>query len=122
MATSPYMAPLVESGSAVALAVAHPTRLPLFPDVPTLLERGVTSMPNGSWAGLFVPAGSSDENVALIFEAVKYAMDDPSVIQQINELGMEIDLNDSPKAFTAYITSESVRLKHAADKYQLKLN
>ena len=120
--TSPYVAPLVENRSAVALTVAHPTRIPLLPDVPTMLERGVTSVPHGSWAGLFVPAGTSDEHLAQVFEAVQHAMDDPFVIRQINELGMEISLSDSPEAFAAYIESESVRLKLAAEKYRIEMD
>lgn len=120
--TSPYVAPLVENRSAVALAVAHPTRIPLFPDVPTMLESGVTSVPHGSWAGLFVPAGTSDEHVGRIFEAVQFAMDDPAVVQQINQLGMEVSLNDSPEAFAAYIESESARLRRAAEDYQIEVD
>lgn len=120
--TSPYVAPLVESRSAVALAVAHPTRIPLLPGVPTLLESGVTSVPHGSWAGLFVPAGTSDEHVAQVFEAVQYAMNDPLIVQQINELGMEVSLSDSPEAFATYIESESVRLRRAAEKYRIEMD
>ncbi len=121
VATSPYMTPLIESGSAVALAVIHPTRMPLFPDVPTLLELGVTTMSTGSWAGIFAPAGTSAQDLKQIFEAVKFAMDDPSVIQQINDLGMEVGINESPAAFSAYIQAETDRLQTAVDKYQFKV-
>ena len=122
VATSPYMAPLVESGSAVALAVIHPTRMPLFPEVPTLLELGVTTMSTGSWAGMFAPAGTSDEDLNQVFQAVKFAMDDPAVVQQINDLGMEVGLNESPAAFSAYIHTETDRLQTAVDKYQFKVD
>ena len=39
--TSPYVAPLVDSDSATALVVVHPSRIPLLPSVPTMLERGI---------------------------------------------------------------------------------
>ena len=115
--TSPYAAPLIENGSAVPLLVAHPTRIPLFPDVPTTVERGVSSVPHGSWAGLFTPAGTSDEQVAHIFAAVQHAMSDPAVAAQINDLGMEISLSESPQAFSSYIQTEGARLKATAEKY-----
>ncbi len=115
--TSPYVAPLIENGSVVPLLVAHPTRIPLLPDVPTTVERGVTSVPHGSWAGLFTPAGTSDEQVAHIFAAVQHAMSDPAVVAQINDLGMEISLSESPQAFSAYIQAEGARLKATAEQF-----
>lgn len=117
--TSPYTLPMIEEGSAVPLAVIHPTRLPLYPEVPTLLEMGVTTMPNGSWAGLFVPAGTSDEDVEEVFNALRYATSDASVVKQINDLGMEVDLSDSPEEFVEYLISETARLKIAVDTYQV---
>ena len=67
-------------GSAIALVVAPSSRIPLLPRVPTMLERGITSVPHGSWAGLFVPAGASDHDLAEVFAAVDFAMADPSVV------------------------------------------
>ena len=58
--TSPYVSPLIESGAAVPLVVAHPQRIPLLPDVPTMLERGIDGMPSGSWGGLLAPAGAAE--------------------------------------------------------------
>ena len=120
--TSPYVTPLVEDGSAIPLAVAHPTRMPLYPSVPTLLERGVTSIPHGSWAGLFVPVGTSDEHTARILEAARFAMSDPEVIAQINALGMDVSLNETPAEFVAFIEAENVRLKQAADRYSIVID
>ena len=113
---------MIEDGSAVPLVVIHPTRLPLYPELPTLLEKGVTTMPNGSWAGLFVPAGTSDEDVNEVFSALKYALEDPAIVKQINDLGMEVDLNESPEEFVEYLKSETARLKIAVDKYQVTTN
>ncbi len=117
--TSPYTIPMIGEGSATPLVVIHPTRLPLYPGVPTLLEKGVTTMPNGSWAGLFVPAGTSDEDVEEVFQAFRHAASDPATVKRINDLGMEVDLNESPADFVEYLQSETVRLKIAVDKYQV---
>jgi tripartite-type tricarboxylate transporter receptor subunit TctC len=120
--TSPYVTPLIDNGSVIPLAVAHPTRMPLYPNVPTLIERGITSIPHGSWAGLFVPASTSDNNVAQIFAAVKNAMDEPVVKAQINALGMEISLNETPAEFVTDIEAEMDRLKQAAERYGITLD
>jgi len=119
--TSPYVVPLVDSGSAIALVVAHSSRIPLLPDVPTMLERGITSVPHGSWAGLFVPAGTSDHDLAQVFAAVEFAMADPAVVAQISELGMEISLSESPQAYAEYLEAEGIRLRNAVEKYQIEL-
>ena len=117
--TSRYTVPMVEEGAAIPVAVIHPTRVPLYPEVPTLLEKGVTTMPNGSWAGIFVPAGTSDEDAQEVYDAIKHAVSDEAVVAQINSLGMEVVLSDSPDDFTQYLLSESSRLKIAVDKYQI---
>ena len=120
--TSPYVTPMIDDGSVAPLAVAHPTRMPLYPDVPTLLERGVTSIPHGSWSGLFVPADTPENTVAQIFAAAQTAMGDATVIKQINATGMEISLNTSPDQFVADIEADMARLKQAANKYEITLD
>ena len=120
--TSPYVVPLLESGAAKALTVIHRERTPIAPDVPTLLEQGIVTMPYGSWSAIFVPAGTSDEDANLVFEAIKFAVADPAVEKQINDLGMEVDLNESPEEFISFLKSEAERLSIAVDKYGLRNN
>ena len=119
--TSPYVSPLIQSGAAVPLVIAHPTRIPLLPGVPTMLESGVSGMPSGSWGALFAPAGSSDAFVDEIFAAAQHAMKDPEVIAAINELGMEVWPSESPAEFVAFIESEMERLGEAADRYGMQV-
>jgi len=120
--TSPYVVPLLESGAAKALTVIHRERTPIAPDAPTLLEQGITTMPYGSWSAIFVPAGTSDEDANLVFEAIKFAVSDPAVEKQINDLGMEVDLNESPEEFISFLKSEAERLSIAVDKYGLRVD
>jgi len=120
--TSPYVSPLIQSGAAVPLVIAHPTRIPLLPGIPTMLERGITGMPSGSWGGLFAPAGSSDAFVAQIFEAANYAMQDPAVMEAINDLGMEVWPSESPEAFSEFIGAEMTRLGQAAEQFGMDVD
>ncbi|MGI9257318.1 MAG: Bug family tripartite tricarboxylate transporter substrate binding protein [Gammaproteobacteria bacterium] len=120
--TSPYVGPVVEDGSTVPLAVAHPTRMHSYPDAPTLLERGVDSVPHGSWAGAFVPLGTSDDAIERIVAAIRFAMDDTRVIAEINALGMDIMLDDSPAEFAEFIRAEQARLNDAADLYGITMD
>ena len=119
--TSPYVSPLIRSGAAVPLVVVHPERIPLLPDVPTMLERGIDGMPSGSWGGFFAPAGSSDEFVRQIFEAARFAMSDPGVIGAIASHGMEVWPSESPEEFEQFIRDEMTRLGDAAERYGMQV-
>lgn len=120
--TSPYVSPLIASGAAVPLLVVHPERIPLLPDVPTMLERGISGMPSGSWGGFFAPAGTSDEFVRQVFEAARFAMSDPEVMQAINAHGMEVWPSESPEEFEQFIRDEMTRLGDAAERYGMQVD
>lgn len=51
----------VDSGDIKVLGVARTDRVASHPDLPTLIEGGVPNVAAGQWAGLFAPAGVSDE-------------------------------------------------------------
>jgi tripartite-type tricarboxylate transporter receptor subunit TctC len=119
MTTAPYVAPLVEAGAVVPLAVANETRLPAYPDVPTMLESGIP-IEHGSWAGAFVPAATSAEDTQQMFQALRQALTDENVIAQLAELGMVAAPSASPDAFTQYITDETARLGAVVKAYGIR--
>ena len=119
--TSPYVSPLIQSGAAVPLVVVHPERIPMLPEIPTMLERGVDGMPSGSWGGFFAPAGSSDEFVREIFDAARFAMSDPGVIEAIGAHSMEVWPSESPEEFEQFIRDEMTRLSDAAQRYGMQV-
>jgi len=87
-----------------------------------MTEVGIAGMPSGSWNGMFVPIGSSDEFAAQMFEAAVYTMQDPGVQEQMNALGMELWPSESPEAFIAFITAEQARLGAAAQRYSIAVD
>ena len=48
--------PYLRSGKLKALAMAGTARLPAWPDIPTMLEAGVSGVEMTQWYGLFAPA------------------------------------------------------------------
>ena len=119
MTTAPYVAPLVQAGTVVPLAVANETRLPVYPNVPTLKESGI-AIEHGSWSGAFVPAATSDEDTEKMFLALKRALEDETVIAQLAELGMLAAPSASPQAFESYIAEETARLGAVARAYDIR--
>jgi len=120
--TSPYAVPYIEQGIAKALVVVGPNRIEAAPNAPTLSELGIPNMEYGSWAGIYVPAGTSDSDANRVYEAIKYALSDQETVERINAIGLEVGLNESPEEFIEFLHEERVRVKAAVDKYQISLD
>jgi tripartite-type tricarboxylate transporter receptor subunit TctC len=58
--------PQAKDGKLRALAVACRTRLQALPDVPTMAEAGYPDIEFDNWFGVFVPAGTHSEIIALL--------------------------------------------------------
>ncbi len=83
--------PFLQSGMLRALAVAGPTRLPGFPDVPTLAEVGVQGVELAQWYGLFAPAGTPPDTVAMLHAALNEVLAEASVRQQFERHGASVE-------------------------------
>ncbi len=71
----------VREGRLRALAVTDERRVPLAPEVPTILEAGLPEAVMLAWAGLFVARGTPPEAVARLAAATRAALDDPKVVE-----------------------------------------
>lgn len=69
------------------LGVAADKRMTTFPDVPTMREQGV-DLVIGSFHGLFVPKGASEQVVAALESALRKAMSEKSVNEQMANVGL----------------------------------
>jgi tripartite-type tricarboxylate transporter receptor subunit TctC len=70
-------APQVKAGSLQPLAVVNHTRLPDFPDLPTMQEIGYPGVGTIAWQALFAPAGVPKDVLQTIFNATVAAMKTP---------------------------------------------
>ena len=66
------MLPHIQAGAARPLVVAGSKRLPELPDVPTLVEAGLSGYPDEAWMGLVAPGGTP----ALIVERLNAAINE----------------------------------------------
>jgi len=78
--------PFVKAGKLKIIATATPQRLPLLPDVPTLLESGFDTG-YGAWLGVSTVAGSPPAAVERLNQAVNEAMSQPEVAKRFTDLG-----------------------------------
>ena len=63
-------------GEVKAYAVTSPERLDNLPDLPTTTESGLPEVSVGIWHGLYAPAGTPDDVIAKLTEALQVALAD----------------------------------------------
>ena len=77
----------INAGSIKAYAAFTEERLDALPDVPTAAEAGLEGIEIGVWHGLYAPAGTPEEVVAKLSDALQEALADENVVQRFAELG-----------------------------------
>lgn len=79
--------PFVSSGKLKALAVASEERIPLLPDVPTMIESGFDNFVTGTWNGVLAPKGTPAEITERLSAAVLKCAQDPNFKSKVAEMG-----------------------------------
>jgi tripartite-type tricarboxylate transporter receptor subunit TctC len=81
--------PHVKSGTVRAIAVSRIKRTPLFPDLPTIDEAGVTGFNLDTWAGFVAPGKTPPEVVTRLNGALRKVIDKPDVQAKFRNVGFE---------------------------------
>jgi tripartite-type tricarboxylate transporter receptor subunit TctC len=98
----------IKSGRVRALAYNGPTRTPLLPDVPTMVESGVKGMEMiPSWYGVFAPAKTSPAIVNKLHAEIRTAIADRGVRDSFTGLNVQAD-GRTPAEFKAFVL-EAIR-------------
>lgn len=95
----------ISEGKLKALAVSSKTRFPVFPDVPTFAEQGLTDFDITGWFGIVAPKATPRAVVTRLNAAIVAALNDPEVVRRIRTVGM-LPMPTSPEQFAAHIDSE----------------
>jgi tripartite-type tricarboxylate transporter receptor subunit TctC len=99
----------VRGGKLKLLAVAAPHRVSAFPNTPTLAEEGLSEMTNGSWQGVFAPAGTPPEIIAKQYAMLLQVMETPDVRKRLNDSGVDVVTSRAPEEFAAFLRAETER-------------
>ena len=97
----------VRGGKLRALGVTTLTRSPLFPDLPTLDEQGLSGFNDVTWNGYVAPAGTPREVVARLHAEISKVVNQPEFRKRWLERGIETLASASPEDFSAYIKAEA---------------
>ena len=91
------------------------TKMPEFPQIPTLAQLGYKQSLLGVWSALFAPAGVSSEVAKTLIAALEKVMKDPAVGSRLANLGMVADY-EPPEKLIAEIREEHRAVEQIAKK------
>jgi len=118
---APAVMPHVKSGRLRALAVSSSSRMPAFPEVPTVAESGFPGFEADQWYGLVAPAGTPPETVARLNAAINKVLALPEVREQLAAEGA-VPMQVPPKVFADLIASEIPRWREVVRAGNVKLD
>jgi len=97
--------PLVQGGVVRALAVSSEARHPQAPDVPTLIEGGLSDFVSVSFTGVVGRAGIPAAIVAKLNAVINDSLKNPDVAATLAKLAVDVK-NETPAAFSAFLSEE----------------
>jgi tripartite-type tricarboxylate transporter receptor subunit TctC len=95
-----------KEGRLTALAVATEKRVPMLPNVPTMAESGYPGFVASNWWGMAAPAGTPDDILDKLAQAVAEAQQTETVKNRFNVLGM-LASGQSRRQFAESVRAEA---------------
>jgi tripartite-type tricarboxylate transporter receptor subunit TctC len=102
----PPVVPHILEGRLRALAVTGGVRSPSLPDVPTMAEAGFPETKGDQWVGVFAPAKTPKEIVAVLNRELVKALASPDIKERFATIGF-VPVGSSPEEFAALIKSDT---------------
>ena len=117
------LAPHMQRGTIRPIGLFGSIRNPLLPDVPTLQEQGMKGaiLNLNLWLSLCAPAGTPDDVLQRLSNAVREAHDSPSVREMNRNFGIPVGPTDLSEARRRW-ADEAPQWQIAAEQLGLKLN
>ena len=104
-------APHVRDGTSRALAVTVPRRHPMFPDLPSVAEFGLTDVEITTWNVLLAPRGLSPALLARLNEAASAALAEPQLRERMATAGVDAAAPSTPEQTRAFVTAELAKFR-----------
>jgi tripartite-type tricarboxylate transporter receptor subunit TctC len=111
----------LQAGTLRAIATAGPTRLPQFPELPTITESGLPGFEAVLHYGLMAPAGTPAPIIARFNAALRATLDDPEVKARIVADGGDT-LASTPQEYAADIAKEEPKWSALIKKLGLRVD
>lgn len=102
----------------IPVAVTSLERLDAFPDTPTISETVLPGFETGTWYGIAAPAGTPDDIVEKIKDAIHTALNSEGLRERMIGLGLMPVMN-SPEEFTGLVAEEVERWRVIVEENNL---
>lgn len=103
--TMPPVLSHIRAGKMRALALTTPKRSPTLPDVPTMMESGLTGFSMTNWYGVMAPGKTPREIVTKLNAEINKIVMIPDQKTKLEEVGTQLDPM-SPEQFAKFLESE----------------
>ncbi|MBX6741495.1 MAG: tripartite tricarboxylate transporter substrate binding protein [Acetobacteraceae bacterium] len=105
----------IREGRLRALACWGAKRLPDFPEVPTLIEKGFPEAEFYIWAGVFAPSGTPPAIQEALRKGMATVAANPELGRALAASGNTLDYRDG-EAFRSFFRADSARLQRAVQR------
>ena len=95
----------VKAGKLKAIAVTSASRVPSFPDLPTLEEAGLPGFEITASDGIYVPSGTPRAVIDKLNAAMKQALGESAVVERLAARGA-VAIYSTPEAQLSHVTKE----------------
>jgi tripartite-type tricarboxylate transporter receptor subunit TctC len=109
-----------KEGRLTALAVATEKRVPMLPDVPTMAESGFPGFVASNWWGMAASAGTPDDILDTLAQAVAEAQKTAPVQERFNVMGM-LTPELSRRQFADSIKTEGAQWRETVQRGRITL-
>jgi len=109
----------VRDGKLTALASTEAKRAAIAPELPTMIEAGLSEFDTGLWFGLLAPAGTPKEIIDKLNRAANEALKSDEVTKALAAQGID-PIGGTPEDFARYLDSEIKRWSTVAAAAGLK--
>jgi tripartite-type tricarboxylate transporter receptor subunit TctC len=100
--------PRAKAGLLIPLAVTSAERSSALPDVPTVMETGISDYKIDHWFGILAPTGTPPAIAKRLRDEVAKAAAAPDIVDQLDQQGMEA-VTSEPEVWGAYLNGELAR-------------
>jgi tripartite-type tricarboxylate transporter receptor subunit TctC len=113
--------PFVESNSVRALATTGAKRSITLPNVPTMIESGLSGFEVTNWYGVFAPAGTPKEVVGRLNVELRKILSAPDIRERLEKMGSAA-VHGSPEEFARFIQAEVPRWADVVKKSNARID
>ena len=112
---------MVQSGKFRAIAMVNPTRLPDYPNIPTMKEAGFPDVGTVAWNGLFAPAGTPQPVLDALHQVVLKALQTAEAKEKFGMQKMDIAPNHSVADAKAWLDDQIKHWRTITDTVKIEV-